>query len=517
MKNTVPPKTRVAIGLPRGSDTGYKYEFIESIFMMFGFSPCAYKMISVNKVHHQARNDIIEEFLATDMEYLLFIDSDMIWEPDSLAYAYETMQRDDVDIVTGIYFTKANPHLPVLKKLSMTAGCFSIFTEWGNEPFEVDGSGMGFMLIPRYVLEETKADIVTIGEAEETIIELLKCKREKGDLSQIKGIAYRNNEDVVVNERRELIWKLDSIPFPEWSLFPMEKYTTSLHLYRMSKDDKALGILANRGCVNRCNFCYRMEKGIRLRSIENIIEEIKLLKEKYGVTYFQTLDELFVFSKKRIFEFYEALKENNLKIKFDCNARVNIFDEEIAVCLKKSGCTFLNFGMESSDQNVLNLMKKNTTVDQNIKAAEIARKIGIGLGLNFIWGNKGDSEKSLRDNVDLIKKYNTYDQIRTIRPVTPFPGSELYYEAIERGLLSGPEDFFNKFRNSDLLTVNFTDIPEEEFYKLLFEANKDLIIDHFTHTTRDMNSANRLIKAFYDLYFRNKVNFRGARRNNKED
>lgn len=370
--------------------------------------------------------------------------------------------------------------------------------------------------IPEYVLEKTKADIIVMGEAEETITELLRYKLENRDLSQIKGIAYRNNGNTVINERRELIRDLDSIPFPEWSLFPMERYTTCLRLYHTSKDDKTLGISTSRGCINRCNFCYRMEKGIRFRSIENVIKEIKILKERYGITYFQIRDELFIFSKKRIFEFYEALKKNNLKIKFHCSARVDIFDEEIAICLKKSGCTFLNFGMESSDQQVLNLIKKNTTVEQNIKAAEITKKIGIGLGLNFIWGNKGDTEESLRNNVKLIKKYNTYDQIRTIRPVTPYPGCELYYEAIEKGLLTGPEDFFNKFKNSDLLTVNFTDIPQEKFYKLLFEANKDLIIDHFIHTTKDVAEANRLIKNFYDLYFEDKILFRGARHYNKK-
>ena len=105
--------------------------------------------------------------------------------------------------------------------------------------------------------------------------------------------------------------------------------------------------------------------------------------------------------------------------------------------------------------------------------------------------------------------------MRTIRPVTPYPGSDLYYEAIERGLLSGPEDFFNKFKNSDLYTVNFTDIPKDRFYKLLFEANKELIIDHYEHTTKDMNSVNRLIKDFYNLYFRRKTTFRGARHYDK--
>ncbi len=156
-------------------------------------------------------------------------------------------------------------------------------------------------------------------------------------------------------------------------------------------------------------------------------------------------------------------------------------------------------------------MNKNTTVEQNIKAAEITRKAGIGLGLNFIWGNIGDAEESLKNNVKLIKEYNTYDQLRTIRPVTPYPGCDLYYKAIKRGLLSEPEDFFNKFKNSDLLLVNFTDIPENEFYKMLSEANKELILDHYLHTTKDMDQAQALINDFHNLYFGNKTNFRGAR------
>jgi radical SAM superfamily enzyme YgiQ (UPF0313 family) len=229
------------------------------------------------------------------------------------------------------------------------------------------------------------------------------------------------------------------------------------------------------------------------------------------VTYFLISDELFVFPRKRIFDFRDALEASKMKIKFFCNARVDTFDEEVAKCLKECGCQFLNFGMESADQRVLELMNKRTTVEQNIQAAEIAKKVGIGLGLNFIWGNKGDTEESLRKNVDLIMRYNTYDQLRTIRPVTPYPGSDLYYEAIKSGLLQGPEDFFNKFKNSDLLTVNFTNIPEGIFYKLLFEINKQLILDYYMHTSKDMKTAERLIKDFFELYFEGKITFRGAR------
>lgn len=419
----------------------------------------------------------------------------------------EFLQKNEFDLI-GLGFLAARFKETII-------GLCDTINKYKKDAWLVLG-GLGPTPIPEYMLRKTKADVIAMGEAEEIIVDLLESKLNNGNLSEIKGIAYRDGEKIIINERRKPIANLDSIPFPEWSLFPMKKYITCLKLFRMEKDDRVLAILTSRGCINRCNFCYRMEEGIRVRSIENIIEEIKILKEKFGVNYFLMNDELFVFSKKRVFDFRDALRLNNLKIKFSCNARVDIFDEALAECLKECGCQFLNFGMESFDQKVLNLMNKNTTREQNIRAAEITRKIGIGLGLNVLWGNKGDSEESLKNNVKLIKKYNTYDQLRTIRPVTPYPGSDLYYEAINRGLLSGPEDFFNKFKNSDLLTVNFTDIPEDRFYKLLFEANKELIIDHYTHTTKDMDSANRLIKDFYDLYFKGKTTFRGSRHYNKE-
>ena len=181
MANKIPVDEKIAIGLPRGADTAFHYETIESLFSMFGQSPCQYKMISVDKVHHVARNEIIEHFLKTDMNYLLFIDSDMIWEPDSLELAYNLIQHPQVDIVTGIYFTKGAPHLPVIKKLDIDAGCYNIFVEWGNQPFEVDGSGMGFMLISRKVLEAMKQPMCTWdGGFSEDLNFCLKAKKDHG-------------------------------------------------------------------------------------------------------------------------------------------------------------------------------------------------------------------------------------------------------------------------------------------------------------------------------------------------
>jgi radical SAM superfamily enzyme YgiQ (UPF0313 family) len=372
--------------------------------------------------------------------------------------------------------------------------------------------GHGPTPIPEYILETTQADVVAMGEAEETIVELLHCKLNHPDkISDVKGVAYRIGKKIVVNERRKPVTKLSSLPFPEWELFPMEHYTTCLKFPGMNEGDKAFPIISVRGCINRCSFCYRLEKGIRNRDLHDIIEEIKILNNSYGINYFYFVDELSIPSKKRIFEFARLLEKNKLKIMYRMTCRVDIFDEEIAKCLKDSGCMLLNIGFESTDQNVLDMMKKNVTVEQNIRAAEIANKYGIGLYLSLIWGLPGDTEKSLRNNVEFIKKYNTYDQIRTIRCVTPYPGSPLYYEAIRKGLLTGPKDFFEKFKNADLYMVNFMNIPEKDIYQMLFEVNRDLILDHYKHTNGDMEAANRLIKQFYSLYFKEDLNFRGPR------
>jgi radical SAM superfamily enzyme YgiQ (UPF0313 family) len=386
----------------------------------------------------------------------------------------------------------------------------AVINEYKKNAYLVLG-GHGPSPIAEYVLNKTKADVIAIGESEETIVELLDCKLAGGDLAKVKGIAFLSDDIYVVNERRNPVKNLDDIPFPAWDLFPMDRYATCLKFYRHEPGDRYSALLAGRGCVGRCNFCYRIEKAIRLRSVDNIVAEMKALYERYQINYFYLLDEMFIVSKKQVKYFRDAIKNLKLKIKFSCSARVELIDRELLDLLNDCGCTFLNFGMESSSQKVLDLMGKRTTIAQNIKAAELTKESGIGMGLNFLWGNKGDTVQSLKDNVEFIKKYTNYSQLRTIRPVTPYPGCPLYYEAIERQLLSGPEDFFEKFKNSDLLLVNFMDISEDEAYQALFEANKDLITDYYQQTTGNREGSKSLIDQFYNLYFKGEDKFRGAR------
>jgi radical SAM superfamily enzyme YgiQ (UPF0313 family) len=255
-----------------------------------------------------------------------------------------------------------------------------------------------------------------------------------------------------------------------------------------------------------------MEKGIRFRSIPKVIEEIKHLNKTYGVTYFAMQDELFVASVKRLREFTDALEKEHLKIKYFCGGiRADTVTEEMIQLLKQTGCCYINVGFESVTQQCLIEMNKRTTPEDNIRTAKLVNKYDIPIGINFIWGIWSDTAETLRASVDFIKQFNTYDELRTIRPITPYPGCELYYQAIEKGLLTGPEDFFNKFTNSDLLTVNFTKLSNDEFYRVLFEANKELILDHYRHTDGDREEAEQRINDFYNLYFKGFIKFRGPR------
>ncbi|MFW9965185.1 MAG: B12-binding domain-containing radical SAM protein, partial [Candidatus Sifarchaeia archaeon] len=288
-------------------------------------------------------------------------------------------------------------------------------------------------------------------------------------------------------------------------LFPINHYAL-LRYPNISANERSMPILSSRGCAYRCNFCYRMIEGIRLRSPQNIIQEMKLLKDEYNITYFAFQDELTMVSPKRMKDLCQAIIDADLNIKWSCNGRLNIATPEVLQMMKKANCVFINYGIESVDDRCLELMNKKLTVDQITKGIENTLAVGISPGFNIIWGNIGEDEKILQKGVDFLLKYDDHSQMRTIRPVTPYPGSDLYYIAIEKGLLKDVEDFYeNKHLNSDLLAVNFTNLTDEEFHRHLYEANYTLLENYFKHLKE------RMVDTMKKLYFEQDASFRGYR------
>lgn len=364
-----------------------------------------------------------------------------------------------------------------------------------------------------YFIKTTPADSVCVGEAEETVVDLLNCIADDWRISRVRGLVFKNYDWYGMTERRKPPASLDELPFPAYELFDMGKYSTSLHLWGQEKGDRCIGFTTSRGCVGKCSFCHRLEgRGVRFRSAKNVVDEMEMLWDSYGINGYFLYDEMFISSKDRLRRIKQELEGRGLKIKFSCSARVDGLGALKMELLKEMGCTFLNLGVESSSQRVLDLMNKRTTVQQNITAIELAKEFEIGVGINMLWNNYGDTADTLRGNVDFIKRYTDYSQLRSVRPVCPYPGSPLYYQAIREGKLKGPAEFFERFKNSDLITVNFlSGITDDEAYKLLFDANRDIIHDHQQHTDMTVTESKRLIEDFRRLYFEKDVSFRGAR------
>ena len=265
-------------------------------------------------------------------------------------------------------------------------------------------------------------------------------------------------------------------------------------------------MLSGRGCIFACNFCYRLDKGFRPRSAEGIIEEIQFLKQKYNISYIAFMDELLMSSRERTLELCVAFIEAKLDIKWDCNGRLNFADIDVLEKMKQAGCVFIKYGIESFDVDTLSNMHKGLTKKQIIAGIENTLQVGISPGLNIIYGNINEPIKAIDDAVAFLLKYDDHTQLRTIRPVTPYPGSELFDYAVEHGLLKDTADFYeNKHTNSDLISVNFTQYPTKQIYEKLYNANMRLISKYLEVQTQ---KSKQLCK---DLYFNQNAAFRGFR------
>lgn len=365
--------------------------------------------------------------------------------------------------------------------------------------------GFGPSPAPHYFLEKTCADVIIRGEGENTIIDLLEHYQQKKSFSSVLGIAYAEDGKTYVNADRPLIEDVDSIPMPAYHLFNIEHYRL-LRMPNCTSTDFIMPVLSGRGCTFTCNFCYRMDKGFRARSNEAIIEEIKYLQKNYGITYIAFSDELLMSSIGRTMSLCEDIIQSGIKIKWDCNGRLNYAKPKVLKLMKEAGCVFINYGIEAFDDTILKNMDKVLTTKQIESGIQATLDEGISPGFNIIFGNIDETKETLMKGVDFLLKYDDGAQQRTIRPVTPYPGSPLYYHAIKEGLLKDVADFYeNKHTNSDLMTCNFTKLSDEEFYDALHEANSILLKNY------QKRLVERTTQQLDNLYRNKDASFRGFR------
>lgn len=288
-------------------------------------------------------------------------------------------------------------------------------------------------------------DFLIRGEGEKSFVELVKALKAKAtglsaishELSTIQGISYRHNGRIIHNPLGEFIKDLDSIPFPARDLL--------LNKHSYNSEDMGL-LMTSRGCPYNCSYCATSiwERKTRYRSVNNVIDEIKLVIDKYGTRQFTFKDDSFTVNRKRVIELCDRLIGEKIKINWDCNTRVNLVDEELLKKMKKAGCNSIKVGIEVGSKRILKLIGKGITFEQCRKAAKVFRKVGIHWTGYFMMGLPSETKEDVYQTLKFMKELRP--DYASISVYEPFPGTELFEMGIEKSLVQDKRtltDFYN--------------------------------------------------------------------------
>lgn len=332
-----------------------------------------------------------------------------------------------------------------------------------QEIFVVLG-GVHATYYPKETLGFKSVDILVLGEGEITFHELVEKIGKKMSLKDVQGIAYRENGVIRINEKRKLIENLDTLPFPDYDLVGIEKYS---HI--LGESFITASIQTSRGCPFGCIFCDNRRTQFRARSAESVIKEIESIYKR-NIHSFFFIDDNFIINKQRVIEICNAIVGRNLKIDFKISARVDLLSEEIMIALKKAGCSRVSIGVETVQQRHLNFLNKGITIEQTKKTLALARKVGLNVFAYMMIGLPDQTEKEMYEYIKFLRKAKV--SYASFSVCSPYPMTPLYFNLLKDGALKN--DFWKEF--AEKLNKDFEMPTCNKFYdsKHLRKIQKDL-------------------------------------------
>ena len=313
-------------------------------------------------------------------------------------------------------------------------------------------------IFPGEVLSDVNVDFVIRREGEESFYELVSGRSHE----TILGLSYKYNGVIVHNKDREEIPDINKLPLPAYHLLQMNKYHPALGSY---KQLPGTGIVTTRGCPGRCTFCFGNYLGahIRVRSADKIFEEIKLLHSNYNIKEIAFYDDTFTAVKSNVIEFCRLLTQSGLRITWSCFARVDFIDKQLLEIMKKSGCHQICYGIESGSEEILKNINKKISLEKAKNAVTLTKQCGIETRATFMFGSPGETKETLEKTMNFA--LNLDPDIALFNIVTPYPGTEMYKWADEKGFLKTKD--WSKYDLShqilELPTIASGDL--EDFYK----------------------------------------------------
>jgi anaerobic magnesium-protoporphyrin IX monomethyl ester cyclase len=284
-------------------------------------------------------------------------------------------------------------------------------------------------------------DYVVCGEGENTIIKLLGQLAIEKEPKEVRGICFRKSGDILETVAADRVQPLDSLPRPAYHRLNMERY--SLDMEFLGK--KGISLLTSRGCYANCTFCSASKMfghQVTTHSASRMLDEIEFLFNTYGYQGVKLFDSTFTMKRDHVYEFCDEIQRRKIDFPWECEIRVGTVDRDMLEKMRHAGCYYVNFGVESASQRVLNLMRKGITVEQAEDVLHLCKDAGVRTKVFFSFGHIGETMDDVDKTFRFIDKHEK--EITTLASgagVRIYPGTYLETYAREKELLAREFDW----------------------------------------------------------------------------
>ncbi len=330
-----------------------------------------------------------------------------------------------------------------------------------------------------FALKDTNVDFGVLGEGERSFLNLINALDKDEDYTQVRGLAFRNNGEITTSEPEDFIIDLDELPYPAWDAIELDKYfnyrkmgkRTSSNQHQMKK--RVLPIQTTRGCPFRCNYCHNLfGKKLRKRSTENVIGELRLMKEKYGVEEVEVMDDTFNVDLDRGKEIFRRIIEEkfDFKYSFTNGLRADRLDDEILDLFKKAGVYRMVFAIESGTPRIQKAINKNVNLERAKKIIKMATDRKFSVGGFFMLGFLDETEEEVQNTIKFALDSTLHTATFSI--MTPFPNTDIWHELKSKGYdISADYKYFSK------VSLNISKVSGERLEQLRRTAIKKFYLN----------------------------------------
>lgn len=356
--------------------------------------------------------------------------------------------------------------------------------------------GVHFM----YCAEETltrvpEIDVVVRGEGEITFTELATAFSNGDGFSRINGITYRNNGNIFNNEDSDIFEDLDSLPI--YSKFSWDEYPE--YLFGYPDEIRAVSIMSSRGCPYNCVFCSKAGMKYRVRNAKSVVDEIELLKNKFGIEGINFLDLTFTADPRHVRAVCNEIISRKLSIKWWCESRVNI-PLDLLDIMKQSGCVSMVLGIESGSKSILSAIKKNISIDHVLSFCQKCSELGIKAQPYFMFSHPGETMDDVKLTIDLILRLEKMPNIGScaFQPTIIYPGTQIEKLSHTKDILKKNFSWYDPYHsdfNKEL--GQMTNIPiyiDELKPKDLIQAYNTLLLGRTVGKAVEMDFKELIVK-----------------------